>query len=310
MSLTKTLCIGLAVVAGGCGGETGSTGDEPVVVATTTQLGDLVRNVAGSEADVHQILQANSDPHEYEPRPADSKAAAGAVLVVRSGNGLDDWIADVVQGAGGDPDQLVIAPDHTPHRVAGADGEELDPHWWHDPRNVEAAVAAIRDALVRAAPKRAAAFRSNADAYVAKVRALDAGIATCIDQVPPAERKLVTSHDAFGYFTARYGITVVGAVFPAQSTRAQPSAQAIDELRALVRREHVKAIFPESAINPGVVQALARDTGARADFELYGDALGPEDSPADTYLRMEATNADAMVRGFTGGARGCSIAGL
>ncbi len=308
MSLTKTLCIGLTALAAGCGGDVGSTGDRPVVVATTTQLGDLVRNVAGTDAEVHQILQANSDPHEYEPRPADSKAAAGAVLVVRSGNGLDDWIADVVQGAGGDPDQLVIAPDHTPHQVTGEEG--IDPHWWHDPRNVESAVTAIRDALVRSAPNGAAAFRANADGYLAKVRALDKGIAACIDQVPRPERKLVTSHDAFGYFTARYGITVVGAVFPAQSTHAQPSAQAIDELRALIRREHVKAIFPESAINPGVVQALARETGVQADFELYGDALGPEDSPADTYLRMEATNADAMVRGFTGGARGCSIAGL
>jgi zinc/manganese transport system substrate-binding protein len=302
--------LGLAVLAAGCGSDAGPSGDRPVVVATTTQLGDLVRNVAGSGAEVHQILQANSDPHEYEPRPADSKAAAGAALVVRSGNGLDDWIGDVVQAAGGDPGEVVIAPAHTPHRVAGEEGEKFDPHWWHDPRNVESAVGAIRDALVDAAPQHEAAFRKNADAYLAKVRALDAGIASCMAQVPATERKLVTSHDAFGYFTERYGITVVGAVFPAQSTRAQPSARAIDELATLVRREHVKAIFPESSINPGVVQALAKETGARADFELYGDTLGPEDSPADTYVRMEAANADAMVRGFTGGARGCQIPGL
>ncbi len=306
----RALIAGAALLVAGCGSDAGTTGDRPVVVATTTQLGDLVRNVAGPNAEVHQILQPNSDPHEYEPRPSDSKAAAGAALVVRSGNGLDDWIGDVVQAAGGDPSEIVIAPAHTPHRVAGEEGEEFDPHWWHDPRNVESAVASIRDALVRVAPAHESAFRANADAYLAKVRALDAGIASCMDQVPMQERKLVTSHDAFGYFTARYGIRGVGAVFAAPATRAPPSARAVDELAELVRRERVKAIFPESSNNPGVVQALARETGARADFELYGDTLGPEDSRADTYLRMEAANADAMVRGFTGGARGCAIAGL
>jgi ABC-type Zn uptake system ZnuABC Zn-binding protein ZnuA len=237
--------------------------------------------------------------------------------VIESGNELDHWMGDVVEQSGGSPAVLTIAPDHTPFKVAGEpeEGEEhadseFDPHWWHDPRNVESAVAAIRDRLSTLAPGNASTYKANADAYLAKVKALDTGIEACMRQVPAPERKLVTSHDAFNYFTARYGITVVGAVIPSQSTQAQPSAGEIAKLAAVVRREQVKAVFPESSINPALARTLARETGAKADYVLYGDTLGPEGSPGGTYLKMEAANADAMVKGFTGGRRGCSISGL
>jgi ABC-type Zn uptake system ZnuABC Zn-binding protein ZnuA len=318
------LTLGAALAA--CGGDDAARDpgasakgarERPLVVVTTTQLGDIVRQVAGEDARIHQLLKANSDPHEYEPRPADVQATAGARLVIESGNELDHWMGDVVKQAGGDPAELTIAPDHTPSKLAGEpeEGEEhadseFDPHWWHDPRNVEAAVGAIRDELSRVAPGNADAYRAGADAYLAKVKALDTGIQACMDQVPAAERKLVTSHDAFNYFTKRYGITVVGAVIPSQSTQAQPSAGEVAKLAAVVRREHVKAVFPESSINPDLAKTLARETGAKADSVLYGDTLGPEGSAGDTYLKMEAANADAMVKGFTGGRRGCSISGL
>ena len=278
-----------------CGTSTAT--DRPVVVATTTQLGDFVRAVAGDRVAVHQILEPNTDPHEYEPRPRDVRTAQGAKLVFASGNGLDDWIGDVASKA------VTIAPEHLERRI------DDDPHWWHDPRNAQAAVLTIRDALAKAFPDDTAGFDARAERYLAALRALDAGIAKCMSAVPPAQRKLVTSHDAFGYFTARYGITVVGAIIPSLSTRAQPSAGQIAQLADQVRREHVRAIFPESSLNPKLAQALARETGARADYELYGDTLGPEGSTGATYLTMEAANADAMVRGFTGGARGCAPRG-
>ena len=164
----------------------------------------------------------------------------------------------------------------------------------------------ISAALAALAPAQTAAIARRARAYTARLRALDAGIAACMSQVPPAERKLVTSHDAFGAFARRYGITVVGAVIPSQSTQAQPSAGQVSDLARLVRHEHVKAIFPESSLNPKLAEALARQTGARADLTLYGDSLGPPGSNGDTYLKMERANADAMVRGFTAGASGCA----
>jgi ABC-type Zn uptake system ZnuABC Zn-binding protein ZnuA len=320
----------LAATVSACGGDgepdTGSSApaarERPIVVATTTQLADIVRQVAGEGAEVHQVLQANSDPHDYEARPEDVKATAGAKVVFESGNELDHWMEEIVAQAGGSPSEIAIAPDHTPFKVEGGheeghEGEkeehaesELDPHWWHDPRNVEAAIAVIRDELSRATPANADVYSANADTYLAKVKALDRGIAACMRKVPAADRKLVTSHDAFGYFTARYGITVVGAVFPSTSTEAQPSAREIAELADVIRREGVKAVFPESSVNPELAQTLAGRTGAKADYVLYGDSLGPEGSSGDTYLKMEAANADAMVKGFTGERQGCAISGI
>ena len=142
-----------------------------------------------------------------------------------------------------------------------------------------------------------------------RLRALDAGIRRCLAQVPPARRRLVTDHDAFGYFAHRYGITVVGAVIPSQTTQAQPSAGDVARLVRVVQRERVRAVFPESSVNARLARAIAQRTGARSDLTLYGDTLGAKGSAGATYLSMERANADAMVRGFTGGRAVCTIPG-
>jgi ABC-type Zn uptake system ZnuABC Zn-binding protein ZnuA len=142
------------------------------------------------------------------------------------------------------------------------------------------------------------------------VRGLDEGIARCIAAIPAADRKLVTDHDAFGYFANRYGLEVVGAVIPALTTEAQPSAGELADLTELIRRESVPAVFPESSVPDDLADAIAADSGASADQELYGDTLGPEGSRGATYLGMEEANADAIVRGLTGGRRGCQIPGV
>jgi ABC-type Zn uptake system ZnuABC Zn-binding protein ZnuA/ABC-type Mn2+/Zn2+ transport system permease subunit len=300
----------LVLVVVGCGSAGGGATGRVAVVATTTQIGDWARAVGGDAVVVHQILQPNTDPHEYEPRPADVQAAAGARLVLESGDGLDAWMGKVSSEAGGHPrlvDLGAVVPHKRPGESSGPEASRYDPHWWHDPRNAEAAVATIRAALVATDPGRRDLFTKNAEAYLARLRQLDRGIAACIARVPRSERKLVTDHDAFGYFAMRYGITIVGAVIPSQTTQAQPSAGATAKLIALVKREHVRAIFPESSINPRLAQTVARETGATSSYVLYGDTLGPNDSAGATYLSMEAANADAMVRGFTGGKQRCRL---
>ncbi len=303
-----------AVLVAGCGSNDASSAPGAMdVVVTTTQLGDVVRAIGGDAVAVHQILKANTDPHDYEPRPKDIEETAGAKLVVTSGDNLDKWMGEVLDNAGGDPvllDAGAGRPVTRPGEDIGPEASRFDPHWWHDPRNVEYATSRIRDALAKADPKAAAKIDAGAETYLAKLRALDAGIAKCMAKVPADRRKLVTDHDAFGYFAHRYGIDVVGAVIPSQTTQAQPSAGDLAKLTKTITREHVQAIFPESSINPKLADAIARETGASADHTLYGDTLGPAGSAGATYLGMEAANADAMVRGFTGGAQGCTIAGL
>jgi zinc/manganese transport system substrate-binding protein len=312
LAVAPVLAAACAVFAG-CAQTGGSSGDKLSVVATTTQIADFARNVGGDAVDVHQILQPNTDPHEYEPRPADVTATAGAKVVFESGDELDPWMEQVVSESGTDA-QVVDLSTHLPVTVpgetSGPEASRYDPHWWHDPVNAEAAVREIRNAMIAADPSERKSFEDNAGSYLEQLQTLDAGIKRCFAAVPPNERKLVTDHDAFNYFAKRYGIQVVGAVIPSQTTEAQTSAGDISQLAEEVRREHVRAIFPESSLNPDVAHALAKQTGAISDLTLYGDTLGPAGSNGATYLTMEAANADAMVRGFTGGRRGCRIGGL
>jgi ABC-type Zn uptake system ZnuABC Zn-binding protein ZnuA/ABC-type Mn2+/Zn2+ transport system permease subunit len=299
--------LALALLGAGCGSSGGDHG-QLNVVATTTQVGDWVRAVGGGAVSVDQVLQPNTDPHEYEPRPSDVAAAAAAKLVFASGDNLDAWIGQVVSDGGSDArviDLGAAVPEQLPGETSGAEASEYDPHWWHDPRDAAAAVGEIARSLALADPAHRRQFERNAAAYLASLRRLDASIARCIDSVPLRQRKLVTDHDAFGYFAARYGIDVVGAVIPSQTTQAQPSAKDLGELIDLIEREDVKAVFPESSLSPKVADAIASQTGASADRTLYGDTLGPAGSSGATYLAMEEANADSMVRGFTGGRHGC-----
>ncbi len=306
-ALAVAALIAVGALLAGCG-SSGAGNGQLQVVATTTQIGDFVRQVGGNAVSVDQILQPNTDPHEYEPRPSDVAGAAEAKLVFANGDELDSWVEQVVSDSGSDAEVVdlgAIVPERRPGESSGAESSRYDPHWWHDPRNAEAAVAAIERHLAAADPSHRREFERNARAYQAKLRALDAGIAGCMSAVPAGHRKLVTDHDAFGYFADRYGIEVVGAVIPSQTTQAQPSAKDLAALAKLIERERVKAIFPESSLSPKVAEAIADQTGASADHSLYGDTLGTEGSSGATYLTMEAANANAMVRGFTGGRRGC-----
>ena len=294
-------------LAAGCGGDSGGG---LRVVATTTQIADFTREVGGGDVQVHQILQPNSDPHDYEPRPGDVTATAQARVVFVNGDNLDGWMNKVVEQSGGSPRVVTLARAavlHVPGEAGGREGAGEDPHWWHDPRNVEAAVRAIRDAVVRADPAHRRRYTANTGRYLSRLQRLDGGIRRCLARVPAAQRKLVTTHDAFNYFARRYGIEVVGAIVPSQSTQAQASAGDVAALAGQIRREGVKAVFLESSVSPKLAAAVAAETGAIGNLTLYGDTLGPRGSAGESYLKMEAHNADALVRGFTGGRVGCQV---
>jgi ABC-type Zn uptake system ZnuABC Zn-binding protein ZnuA len=286
-----------ALGAAGCRDE----GTTPEVVATTTQVGDMTRAVAGPDAAVEQILQPGSDPHEYEPRPSDAEAVAGAKLIVRSGGAVDGWLDGLIGQAGGDAKVLTLI-DRVPRH-----GD--DPHWWQDPRNGEKAVTAIAQALAQADPEHAAGYRARADAYLTKLRTLDADIARCVSRLPPQARKLVTDHDALGYYARRYGFTLVGAAVPSLSTQAQPSGAATQRLVDQIKAQHVAAIFPENGLNQKLAQAIARDAHAHVGGALYADALGQEGSAGATYLGSLAANTRTIVAGLSRGRVTCASLG-
>jgi ABC-type Zn uptake system ZnuABC Zn-binding protein ZnuA len=288
--LLTLLLVPLAIAA--CGDD-GAGGEGPAIVATTTQLGDMARNIAPG-AKVTTLLQPNTDPHEYEVRPDDVKALASADVVLRSGGEVDEWLDGALESAGVDEQDVVDAG-----AAAGLEGD--DPHWWQDPQRAEKAALAIGEALKRAG------LPEDSAAYVNRLQALDASVKACVDRVPAAQRLLVTSHDALGYYARRYGIQVVGTVIPALTTAAQPSAGEVSELVATIKRTGVKTIFAESSVNPKVEQAVAREADARIGAELWADSLGPEGSSGESYIGSIEANTRALVDGFSGGAVDCQL---
>ena len=322
--------LGLSALAvAGCGSDDGdeASSSKITVAATTTQVGDLVREVGGDAVTVKQILTPNSEAHDYEPRPNDVGAVAASKIVFASGLGLDAWSTKLVKESGSEA-EVVDLSSGLPVSHATGEGEahadekegeahadekeahghgETDPHWWHDLTNLEAATTEVETALIAADPAAKDQITANADAYRAKIKKVDERIRACLNKVPANERLIVTDHDAFVYFTERYGVTSKGAVFPSTSTQGQASAGEVAALEKLIREEKVKAIFPESSLNPALAERIASDTGASSDYTLYGDTLGAADSPEGTVLGAEAANAKAMVAGMTGGKERCTI---
>jgi zinc/manganese transport system substrate-binding protein len=275
------------------------------VVATTTQAADLVRNVGGDRITLTQLLSPNSDPHEYELRPHDVQAVADADVVIRSGADVDDWLSGAIEQSGSDADVVTLID--SVNTIAGEGDEAVDPHWWQDPKNAVVAVGAIEKALAAADPGGAQEYASDATSYRGQIEALDQAVAKCWNHVPASQRKLVTTHDALGYYARRYGLRVIGTVIPSLSTQGQASAGELSELVGTIKREGVKVVFAESSVSSKVEQAIADEAGATVGKALWADTLGPKDSDGATYLASIASNTKAMVDGVTGGTSSCSL---
>jgi ABC-type Zn uptake system ZnuABC Zn-binding protein ZnuA len=306
---TLVLAPAFVFAAVGCGdsdGEDGAGGGEAAVVATTTIAGDFVRNVGGERVGVDTLVPAGADPHGHEPRPSDAVALSEADVVVKSGGDLDQWLDDLIDNAGGDAAEVTLLDSvEAIEGEAEEDHDELDPHWWQDPRNAILAVEAIRKALAEADPDGRRTYEQNARAYVAELRALDEEIERCMQRVPSDKRKLVTTHDSLGYFAERYDVEVIGSVIPSLSTQAQPSAKDVDALVEQIEDEGVEAIFPEAAVSQRLEQAISRESGAEVGGELWADSLGGEGSGADTYVDAMRANATTLAEGMSGGRVSC-----
>jgi ABC-type Zn uptake system ZnuABC Zn-binding protein ZnuA len=291
-----------ALLAAGCSGSGGAAGDRDGdrrlrVVATTTQVADLAANVGGDRVRVTGLLKPGIDPHDYEPSPADIDAIAHADLVLENGVGLEAWLGDTIDGSGFDGPVVDTSQGVRLRMVGGAP----DPHIWQDPGNAERMAANIERGLAAAEPSAAGAFRANLAAYTKDLRALDAEVQRQVDSL--ANRKVVTDHDAFGYYLDRYGLELVGSVIPSFDSSAELSGRDIRDLVAKVRATGVKAIFSETTLPPRAAETIGREAGVKVvtgDDALYGDSLGPPGSDGDTYLKMIRHNTATIVGNLSG----------
>src|SRR6478736_3037935 len=249
------------------------------VTATTTVLADIVKSVGGTRTSVQSIVPPGVGPEDYEPRPADARAIADAQLLVSNGVGLESFLDRLIRSAGGDDAPRLVLGDGIP--AIEVDGEP-NPHFWLDPTIVrDDWLPKIVGALSAAAPGDRATFEANAAAYAKTLTALDAELAAQVATIPPANRKLVTFHDAFPYFARHFGFELVGVVLanPGQ----EPSAGEMAQLVETVKKAGVHAVFTEAQFNPSLAKTLADEAGiTEVVTSLYNDALGP--APADTYV--------------------------
>ena len=271
--------------------------EKPRVVATFSILADLVSQVSGGAVSVEALVGPDGDVHVYEPRPKDLRTLLAAALVVRNGLGLEGWM-DRLTAASGYKGRIVVAAEKVTPRTMTENGGAIatDPHAWQDPRNAILYVQAIADGLASADPSGAATYHDAASRYVAEIAQTDTWIETTLAAIPPERRRIITTHDAFGYYGARFGIELLSA--EGVSTESEPSAKAIAALVRQIEREKVRAVFIENMTNPRIAQMLARETGAVLGGIVYSDALSPPGGPAPSYLDMLRHNttlfAEAM----------------
>jgi ABC-type Zn uptake system ZnuABC Zn-binding protein ZnuA len=284
---------GTATPSAGSAAGSASTGQRIAVAATTTQIQDFVANVGGALVSVAGILRPNVDPHDYEPTVDDANAVAKARVIFTHGIGLDTWLDKTIRNAGARAPVIVTTSGITPLKGDENDPKG-DPHVWFDPTLVKTMVQNIADGLARMDSANAAAYQRNAAAYAAALDQLDGQVRGIFNQVPQAQRKLVTNHDAFQYLAKRYDLTIIGTVIPGLSDTAEPSAKQTNDLIETIKREQVKAIFAESSANPKVARQVAQETGVEIMDNLYGDSLGAPGSDADTYLKMMVFDATTI----------------
>jgi manganese/iron transport system substrate-binding protein len=294
--LGRAAALAAAVLVAGCASNTRGTfaRDSRVkVVTTTTQITDFVRTIGGPAVDVHALLGANVDPHDYEPTPADLDAIARADVIVENGVGLEKWFERTIADA--DPRGTIVDTSRGVTLRTG-DGKDDDPHIWQNPQNAKVMVTNIARALTAADPDATGTFAANLTAYTAALDALDARITSRIGTL--TDKKLVTNHDAFGYYVDHYGLEFVGSVIPSFDSQAELSPHDVNELVEKIKAEDVKAVFSEASLPPKTAAAIAAEAGVKVvagEGALYGDSLGPPGSDGDTYLKMMTHNTEAIV---------------
>jgi len=261
---------------------------DPAILASTTFLADIVRNVAGGRLSVESLLPVGADPHSYQSTPRDVARIANSQLLIINGAEYEHFLDALLENAGGERDVIEAS--------AGLpiSSEEPDPHLWLDPNFVITYVENIRKGVTHFDPDGAKVYQANADAYIAELKELGTWIVGQVKQIPANKRLLVTNHEALGYFSGRYGFTLIGAVVPSVSSDASPSARQMADLIEQIKASGAPAIFLDASDNESLAEQIANETGARVVTDLHLESL-TEGPPAGTYIDMMKYNVMLIV---------------
>jgi zinc/manganese transport system substrate-binding protein len=300
MTRRRILLIALAaLVAAPATGEDAQP--RTLAVATTSIIADLVRSVGGERVDVKALVGANGDAHVYSPTPGDAKEVAGATIVFVNGLGLEGWLPRLVTASGTKAPVVTVTKGITPLRMPDEDHpgrSVIDPHAWQSIADAKIYVANIRDGLGAADPAGKAAYEADAQAYLAKLDALEAEVRAAIAAIPAERRKIITTHDAFGYFGTAYGMSFIAP--EGVSTDSEPSAKDVARIIRQIRKQKIPAVFLENVSDPRLIEQIARETGATIGGKLYSDALSEPNGPASTYIDMMRHNVRELAKALGG----------
>ena len=266
------------------------------VVATFSILGDFVKNVGGERAEVATLVKPNADAHVYSPTPNDVRSVAGATAVFVNGLGLEGWMTRLISASGTKASLVVTTRGVNPLKMDDEryGGRTVDPHAWQSVANARIYVTNIREGLILADPVNKNYYDANANSYVAKLNALEGEVKEAISKIPADHRKIITTHDAFGYFADAYGMEIISP--EGISTDAEPSAKDVAGIVSQIRRQKIPAVFMENINDPRLMQQIALETGARIGGTLYSDALSGPDGPAGTYIDMMRNNVRELTK--------------
>ena len=266
------------------------------VVATFSILGDVVAQVGGDAIKVDTLVGPDGDAHTFEPSPKDGILLKQAQLIFEIGLAFETWLDKLYEASESQAARVVVSQGLTLLSAGPEDDHDVDPHIWHDVQYVIHITQRVREALIHVAPTQADRYRANAARYIEALQVLDTWVMAQAQSLPASRRKLVTSHDTFGYFAKRYGFTIVGAALEGFSTEAaEPSAGAVAALVNQIQAEGVPAIFAENMHNAKLTQRIAREAGVKLPAPLYTDALGPLGSAGATFIQMMRYNVTTIV---------------
>lgn len=277
------------------------------VVASFSILGDFVKNVGGERIALTTLVGPDGDAHVYSATPADAKNLADARVVFVNGLGFEGWMDRLVKASGSKAPLITVSRGIKTQRMAGGDSHghshghshgAVDPHAWQSVANAKVYVTNIRDALAAADPAGKADYEANAKAYLDKLDALDKEIRAAVNGIPKERRRVITSHDAFAYFRAAYGIEFVAP--QGVSTESEASARDVARIIKQIRSQKIPAVFLENVSDPRLVKRIADETGAKIGGTLYSDALSKADGPAPTYIDMMRHNLRQFADALTG----------